>query len=79
MVVAREGECYDGEEDEVSSAGEVSEFVEFEGECYGEEEELVGDGYEEGGGEVVVVEGVDRCHGCCRFCSNDKLCVCSGV
>ena len=63
VVRAGEGEGEDGEEDEVGPAGEVGELVEVEGPCYGEEGELVGDGDEEGYGEVVVVEDVDGCHG----------------
>ena len=35
--------------------GRTGELVELEGPCYGEEGKLVGDGDEEGYGEVVVV------------------------
>ena len=40
----------------------TGEFVEFETEGDGEEEKLVGNGDQQGDGEVVVVKGVDGGH-----------------
>ena len=56
VVDAGEGEGEDGDDDEVGAAGEVRDFVEFEGEGDGEGDQLVGYGYDECDGEVVVVE-----------------------
>ena len=62
MVLGGKGEGYDGYPDEVGAAREVGEFVEFEGEGEGKGDKLVADRYEEGDGQVVVIEDVDR-HG----------------
>lgn len=53
------GKCDDCKPDEVRSAHEICQFVEFEGERYAEANELVCDCYEERDGEVVVVQHVD--------------------
>jgi len=64
---ARQRKSNDSKHDKVSAASEIRQFVKMQRPCDGEEEELIGDGDEEGDGEVVLVEYVmwhcERCEG----------------